>query len=407
MRTGLRSFAVLLLVLVVALGLGAPGAHAAKKKKRKVVVPATAHVMPFVCGTSWTGSTRGSHSPDKNAIDFNAPSDLGKPVVASAPGRVSKADNASTTGYGRHVVVDHGNGETTVYAHLKRALVTKGVTVDQGTVLGEVGSTGKSTGAHLHYEQKVGKTVAQVWFARAKYRLGTAVSTNCADVPLAGDLLEGGGDELVVFRRASAGEFHVRRADGTATKMVLGAGVDDPLVGDWDGDGLVDPGVWSARTKKFTLAGEAGTIVLSMGTRGDRAVSGDWDGDGRWEVGVRRPSSSSFRLRAADGTVSVVKLGNTDDVPVTGDWDGDGVTDLGVYDPATSTFTLRTVTATGEVLTTLRHGTAGDLPVVGDWDGDGVSDLGVWRPSNATFHQRLVETTGAARVNAVRFGRAR
>ena len=407
MRTSLRSAAVLLLVCVVALGgLGAPGAHA-KKKKRKVVVPVTAHVMPFVCGTSWTGSSRKTHSPSSDAIDFNSANDLGKPVVSSAPGTVTKADNKSTKGYGRHVVIDHGNGETTVYAHLKRALVAKGATVDTGTLLGEVGSTGNSSGAHLHYEQKVGKTVAPAWFARTKYVLGTTRSTNCVDVPLAGDLLEGGGDELVVFRRTENAEFHVRRADGTATLMRLGSGADDPLVGDWDGDGLVDPGVWSGRTKKFTLAGEAGTISITAGTTGDRAVAGDWDGDGRWEVGLRRPASSAFRLRAADGTVSVVKLGNADDLPVTGDWNGDGITDLGVFDPATATFTLRTASATGVVTTTLRHGTAGDLPVVGDWDGDGVTDLGVWRPRDATFHQRFAEATGAARVGTLRFGRAR
>ena len=76
--------------------------------------------MPFVCGQSWTGTTRSAHSPSYYTIDWNTPNDLGKPVLASAPGVVTKA--VSLTGsYGSYVVVDHGAGYTTLYAHLNAA----------------------------------------------------------------------------------------------------------------------------------------------------------------------------------------------------------------------------------------------------------------------------------------------
>jgi murein DD-endopeptidase MepM/ murein hydrolase activator NlpD len=65
----------------------------------------------------------------------------------------------SMDGYGRVVDIDHGYGVVTRYAHLHRILVTKGESVGLHTVIGEVGSTGRSTGPHLHYEIRVGGAV--------------------------------------------------------------------------------------------------------------------------------------------------------------------------------------------------------------------------------------------------------
>ena len=55
-------------------------------------------------------------------------------------------------GYGNYVVVQHQNGTQTLYAHMSRVLTTMGATVAQGANIGLVGSTGKSTGNHLHFE---------------------------------------------------------------------------------------------------------------------------------------------------------------------------------------------------------------------------------------------------------------
>jgi len=77
----------------------------------------------------------------------------GMPVVASAPGVVVKSGYESL--YGNLVIVDHGAGYRTAYAHLSSRSVEEGAFVNRGEELGKVGSTGRSTGPHLHYEVRV------------------------------------------------------------------------------------------------------------------------------------------------------------------------------------------------------------------------------------------------------------
>src|SRR6476469_7007975 len=96
--------------------------------------PATAYEMPFPCSQSWTGTTRPSHSPSPLAVDWNRTDDIGDPVVAAAAGIVTTAVPNGTHGYGRYVVVDHGNGESTLYGHLQTVNVGIGQTVDQGSL---------------------------------------------------------------------------------------------------------------------------------------------------------------------------------------------------------------------------------------------------------------------------------
>lgn len=91
-----------------------------------------------------------------SGLDFRAPS--GTEVHATAPGKVVSAGRNG--GYGRMVVIDHGNGMTTRYAHLSRISVKKGQAVAAGEIVGKVGTTGRSTGPHLHYEiRRDGKAV--------------------------------------------------------------------------------------------------------------------------------------------------------------------------------------------------------------------------------------------------------
>lgn len=81
-------------------------------------------------------------------LDFAAPT--GTPVKASAPGTVIRASDAG--GYGNLVEIRHADGTHTRYAHLSAFNTTQGATVSQGQVIGAVGSTGRSTGPHLHFE---------------------------------------------------------------------------------------------------------------------------------------------------------------------------------------------------------------------------------------------------------------
>lgn len=109
------------------------------------------------------GKEVGRHS----GLDIAAPT--GAPVVAPAAGRVSL-----TAGFKKHgntVVVDHGQGISSVFIHLSKIEVKEGQTVSRGARLGLVGSTGASTGPHLHWSVKVhGTNVDPRYFLRLKER---------------------------------------------------------------------------------------------------------------------------------------------------------------------------------------------------------------------------------------------
>ncbi|MBA0053171.1 M23 family metallopeptidase [Streptomyces sp. AJS327] len=116
--------------------------------------------MPFECGQRWLGSNWKGHSPP-HAIDWNhynsagSPDDFGRRVFASAGGKVLASYYSTTTGYGNTVVIGHGNGWQTRYAHLKTRAVSKGDKVRVGQKIGRVGKSSATSNLspHLHYEQ--------------------------------------------------------------------------------------------------------------------------------------------------------------------------------------------------------------------------------------------------------------
>jgi murein DD-endopeptidase MepM/ murein hydrolase activator NlpD len=101
-------------------------------------------------------------------LDFRAAS--GDPVRATANGKVVTAGWMG--GYGRMVEIDHGNGLSTRYGHMSEINVKAGERIKIGQVVGAVGSTGRSTGPHLHYETRIdGAPVDPQKFLRAGVRL--------------------------------------------------------------------------------------------------------------------------------------------------------------------------------------------------------------------------------------------
>lgn len=96
--------------------------------------------------SSYWGDGRGHQ-----ALDIAAPA--GTPIYASAPGKVTLAK--TWYGYGKCVIISHGNGVETLYGHASALYVSLGQYVEQGQVIAAVGSTGQSTGNHLHFEVRV------------------------------------------------------------------------------------------------------------------------------------------------------------------------------------------------------------------------------------------------------------
>lgn len=99
-----------------------------------------------------------------NGIDIPAPQ--GTPIYATADGIVGRAQRLG--GYGNYVEVEHGNAIQTRYGHMSSYVVIPGQSVKKGDVLGFVGSTGRSTGNHLHYEVRIeGAPVNPMPFVRS------------------------------------------------------------------------------------------------------------------------------------------------------------------------------------------------------------------------------------------------
>ncbi len=103
------------------------------------------YMRPIVGGVK----SQGVHG--HNGVDLA--SYFGANILASADGQVIISRNSGWNGgYGSYIVVKHGNGTQTLYAHLSSTLVSAGDRVTQGQTIGRMGSTGKSTGVHLHFE---------------------------------------------------------------------------------------------------------------------------------------------------------------------------------------------------------------------------------------------------------------
>ncbi len=130
--------------------------------------------VPLGKPVSWTliSSQYGARSdPFKKTKAYHKGVDLagrtGNKIKVAAKGKVIKSEYNS--GYGNLVEVDHGNGFVTKYAHLSKSYVKKGQRLEIGDAIGEMGSTGRSTGPHLHYEVLYkGKDVDPMPFIRAK-----------------------------------------------------------------------------------------------------------------------------------------------------------------------------------------------------------------------------------------------
>ncbi len=220
--------------------------------------------LPFPCGQVWAGQTRTGHSPTPS-VDFNRNNDLGDTVVAAAAGRVTRVANTGSTSYGRWIEISHGNGYTTRYAHLASQSVSVGQQVSQGQKIGTVGSTGGSTGPHLHYEQRHNGVAMRASFNGAgAFYYGTRNYTSrnrCGS---------GGG---VSARVNTAGAPLTVRAGASTTTRAIGAIAD---------------GTWvtiTCQKRGQTITGTYGTTNL-------------WDDIGNGFV------SDAYMLTGSDGQVA-------------------------------------------------------------------------------------------------------
>ena len=124
-----------------------------------------AFMWPVPSGNTVTGvygEQRSGHV--HSGLDIDGYGRDGSPIVAAAAGTV--ITSTSSDGYGIYVMIDHGNGYVTLYAHMSGAAVSAGQTVAQGQTIGYLGATGNATGTHCHFEIRINgaTTDPEAWF---------------------------------------------------------------------------------------------------------------------------------------------------------------------------------------------------------------------------------------------------
>ncbi|WP_225803270.1 M23 family metallopeptidase [Streptomyces sp. NK15101] len=213
---------------------------------------------PFPCGQTWTYS---HHSAEvRQALDFvrsDGGTTAGTPVLASASGTARRY--SQPTGAGNYIVIDHGGGWKTYYFHLSAYSVADGAQVSQGRQIGTTGSTGNSSGAHIHYEQLyngVGQTIVINGVSLAPYPSSYGSKSLTSDNGCSG----GGGGTYWVDTFANATGY--AQANTNDPQGVLNAGTNYVYCKVWGAevrDGSGNYNHWWLRTDLDTVyAGKNG-----------------------------------------------------------------------------------------------------------------------------------------------------
>ncbi len=344
------------------------------------------------------------------AIDFLAPT--GSPVYAAGAGFAANVTGAGFEGYGTTVVVDHGNGVKSLYAHLSEVLVSGGRWVDQNDMIGRIGSSGGANTPHLHYEES------------STDRFGSAGSRD------PGPMKACHGAQLVQFPEAwgfsgwkgmpwgsgaaasdgagcavvaeVAGAIGATVASGVTAVKPVAAPVPDQLVAaDFNGDGLGDIGFRNTGTGIFTLRygpsfAKQTTYPWAPGT-GYQPLAADFNADGMADLALRDSGSGMFFIKhgpAFADQLTYPWMPGAQYQVVAGDFNADRMADIGLRDTATGLFTMKN----GPVFEgqNAYQSVAGTeyQAMAGDFNGDRMADLGLRHSGSGVIAVNMAPTFG-------------
>jgi hypothetical protein len=213
-------------------------------------------------------------------------------------------------------------------------------------------------------------------------------------------------DTIGVFR-PTQNLFLLRNSNSAGQpdlQITFGQSGDQPLAGDWNGDGVDEPGVFRPSTAQFLLLINSTVVTVNFGQAGDLAVVGDWDGNGVDTPGVFNPISNQCRLTNGLNGQNVnnntplanftFTFGLNGDLPFAGDWDGNGIDTLGMLRVSEARWFLSNSFLGTVDITPFIFGPLNGKPVGGDWNGDGVDTIGVFDSSNATMALNNTNSAG-------------
>jgi hypothetical protein len=200
--------------------------------------------------------------------------------------------------------------------------------------------------------------------------------------------------DLAVWR-PSTGYWYVLGGQGTTSTQFQWGGADDnPVPGDYDGDGKTDFSVFRKTTGYWYVnnsSNGATTELASFGQSDDEMAQADYDGDGRTDMAVFRPSTGWWYIkRSSDGGTTYQQFGLSTDKPAPADYDGDGKADIAVWRNSDRVFyVLRSSNAQLDQSEVLGQTSTTYLPVSADYDGDGKADFAIRHDADWTIKQSL------------------
>jgi len=222
------------------------------------------------------------------------------------------------------------------------------------------------------------------------------------DEPIQGDFDGDGKTDFAIARPTNTTRvWYVSYSGGGSTQFTFGLTDDTLAVGDYDGDGKSDAAVYRSPTGVWYILRSSDLSVMSFtfGISGDLPASADYDGDGKADIGVWRSSSTTFySLNSSDSLVQTVAMATAGTKPVSADYDGDGKANYAVRNGAT--WYIANQARTLITPTTPANDMSNDIPVQNDYDGDGKVDIAVWRDSNGHWYIRKSGSSNALRDEA-------